>query len=189
MARREIVSSSNEELILVDEQDREIGCKSKSDCHIGNGILHRAFSIFIFNTNNEVLIQKRSSEKLLWPSCWSNACCSHPRYGEPMKTAVVRRLVQELGFNCPLIFLYKFQYHAQYGDGGAEHEFCWVYYGLFGGKVDANSKEVADWRFLGISELEAALAKQPQQFTPWFKMEWAHIRSNHLGTILRPPTG
>ena len=110
MARREIVSSSNEELILVDEQDREIGCKSKSDCHIGNGILHRAFSIFIFNTNNEVLIQKRSSEKLLWPSCWSNACCSHPRYGEPMKTAVVRRLVQELGFNCPLIFLYKFQF-------------------------------------------------------------------------------
>jgi len=184
MTHREIVCSSNEELIIVDERDREIGYKSKGDCHIGNGILHRAFSIFIFNANNEVLIQKRSAEKLLWPNYWSNACCSHPRYGESMEAAVTRRLAQELGFNCPLVFLYKFQYHAQYGGVGAEHELCWVYYGLFEGRVDANSKEVADWRFLGIRELEAELAEQPQKFTPWFKMEWANIRSNHLSVIL-----
>jgi len=186
MAHREVVSSSNEELILVDELDREIGCKSKGDCHIGKGLLHRAFSIFIFNSDNELLLQKRSAGKLLWPGYWSNACCSHPRYGESMELAVSRRLVQELGFECPLIFLYKFRYYAQYGGVGAEHEYCWVYYGRLRGRVDANENEVADWRFVDVSELEAELSEQPQQFTPWFKMEWVHIRSNHLSTILSP---
>ena len=184
MARREIVSSSSEELILVDELDREIGCSPKSECHEGNGVLHRAFSIFIFNDQSELLLQKRSSEKPLWPDYWSNTCCSHPRVGESMEHAVSRRLQQELGFECPLTFLYKFKYHAQYGAVGAEHEYCWVYYGRYSGAINVNVSEVADWRFVDVHALESELEVSPECFTPWFKMEWAEISNNYLEAIL-----
>jgi isopentenyl-diphosphate delta-isomerase len=184
MARDEIVSSDGEELILVDELDRELGFMSKSGCHAGQGTLHRAFSIFVFNGANELLLQQRSPEKLLWPNYWSNTCCSHPRRGEAMEQAVHRRLAQELGFQCPLEFLYKFKYQAQYGAVGAEHEYCWVYYGRYDGPVDANVTELADWRFIAVDELEAELARAPETFTPWFKMEWVHIRANYLDVML-----
>ena len=104
MVSSEVVSSPTEELILVDELDREIGQGAKSECHAGNGILHRAFSVFIFNSRNELLLQRRSAEKPLWPNYWSNTCCSHPRVGESMGEAVNRRLAQELGIECSLTF-------------------------------------------------------------------------------------
>jgi isopentenyl-diphosphate delta-isomerase len=185
MARDEIVSSASEELILVDELDREIGYKPKAECHTGNGVLHRAFSIFVFNSDDELLLQQRSLDKPLWPNYWSNTCCSHPRVGETMEEAVSRRLIQELGFDCPLEFLYKFKYHAQYGALGAEHEYCWVYFGRYDGLVDANVNEIAAWRFVRIADLEAELETAPERFTPWFKMEWAHIRHNFLDSLLR----
>ena len=90
MAREEIVSNASEELILVDDHDREIGFKGKADCHTGKGVLHRAFSIFVFNSENELLLQKRSSSKMLWPAYWSNTCCSHPRRGESMCKSLCR---------------------------------------------------------------------------------------------------
>ncbi|MBN1237413.1 MAG: isopentenyl-diphosphate Delta-isomerase [Gammaproteobacteria bacterium] len=185
MAREEIVSNSGEELILVDELDREIGSDTKSACHTGNGILHRAFSIFVFNGDDELLLQQRSPSKPLWPNYWSNTCCSHPRRGEKMDEAVSRRLMQELGFDCPLEFLYKFKYQAQYGAIGAEHEYCWVYYGRYDGPVDVNVSEIADWRWVRIGDLEAELEASPERFTPWFKMEWAHIQHNFLDMLLR----
>ena len=120
MARDEIVSNASEQLILVDDQDREIGFKPKTDCHMGKGVLHRAFSIFVFNSDNELLLQQRALSKMLWPGFWSNTCCSHPRRGEVLGVAVARRLAQELGFTCPLVYLYKFKYHAQFGAVGAE---------------------------------------------------------------------
>ncbi len=184
MAREEVVSSANEQLILVDDQDRELGFRSKGDCHEGKGVLHRAFSIFVFNGDNELLLQQRSPAKLLWPNYWSNTCCSHPRRGESMADAVNRRLVQELGFDCPLEFLYKFKYQAQFGTVGAEHEFCWVYYGRYDGPVDVNVNEIANWRFIGVDALERELAGAPETFTPWFKMEWVHIRANYLDGML-----
>lgn len=184
MVREEVVSSADEQLILVDELDREIGYDSKSECHAGNGILHRAFSIFVFNSGDELLLQKRSPEKPLWPNYWSNTCCSHPRRGEAMEEAVSRRLAQELGFECPLQFLYKFKYHAQYGAVGAEHEYCWVYFGRYDGRLDVNLNEVAEWRFMDVESLEAELAAHPERFTPWFKMEWMHIRNDFLQDIL-----
>ncbi len=185
MARDEVVSSDAEALILVDEHDREIGSRAKSDCHSGKGILHRAFSIFVFNGDNELLLQKRSAEKLLWPNYWSNTCCSHPRRGEAMEQAVSRRLSQELGFECPLEFLYKFKYQAEYGVVGAEHEYCWVYYGRYEGPLDVNVSEIADWRFIGVTDLERELERAPETFTPWFKMEWVHIRANYLDGMLQ----
>jgi isopentenyl-diphosphate delta-isomerase len=184
MARDEIVSNDAEQLILVDELDREIGFKAKTDCHMGKGTLHRAFSIFVFNRNNELLLQQRSPSKMLWPNFWSNTCCSHPRRGESMDLAVSRRLQQELGFNCPLEFLYKFKYRAEFGAIGAEHEYCWVYFGRYDGRVDVNVNEIAAWRYVGVEALEGELAAAPDTFTPWFKMEWLHIRANYLDGML-----
>ena len=184
MAREEIVSSASEELILVDEQDREIGSASKAECHEGTGTLHRAFSIFVFNAENQLLLQQRSESKPLWPLYWSNTCCSHPRRGETMDLAVSRRLRQELGFECDLTYLYKFMYQAQFGDAGAEREFCSVYYGYYDGPVDANVSEIADWRFVDITSLNEELAAHPERFSPWFKLEWAHIQEHYLNAIL-----
>jgi isopentenyl-diphosphate delta-isomerase len=184
MAREEIVSNASEELILVDESDREIGFKPKTDCHTGKGVLHRAFSIFVFNSDNELLLQQRSRDKMLWPGYWSNTCCSHPRRGEAIDEAVSRRLEQELGFTCPLEYLYKFKYQAQFGAVGAEHEYCSVYFGRYDGPVDVNVNEIAAWRFVGVEALERELSVKPDTFTPWFKMEWVHIKANYLTGML-----
>jgi isopentenyl-diphosphate delta-isomerase len=185
MARNETVSSASEALILVDDEDREIGARSKYECHQGDGVLHRAFSIFIFNSQQELLLQQRSGDKPLWPGYWSNTCCSHPRQGETMEQAVSRRLHQELGFEAPLSFLYKFKYHAQYGAVGSEHEYCWVYSGWYDGPVDANVQEIEAWRFVSQQDLNTELVEHPQRFTPWFKMEWTHLEENFLGEILK----
>jgi isopentenyl-diphosphate delta-isomerase type 1 len=102
MAREEIVSNASEQLILVDDYDREIGYKGKADCHTGKGVLHRAFSIFVFNGDNELLLQQRSPTKMLWPGYWSNTCCSHPRRGRSHGGCRHAPIGQELGFTCPL---------------------------------------------------------------------------------------
>ncbi|HEY5667023.1 MAG TPA: isopentenyl-diphosphate Delta-isomerase [Gammaproteobacteria bacterium] len=184
MTREEIVSSGSEELILVDDQDQEIGSASKIECHEGSGILHRAFSIFVFNSENELLLQQRSGSKPLWPLYWSNTCCSHPRRGETMDVAVSRRLRQELGFECELTYLYKFMYQAQFGDAGAEREFCSVYFGYYDGPVDPNVSEIAAWRLVDIKSLNEELAADGDRFSPWFKLEWAHIQEHYLDAIL-----
>jgi isopentenyl-diphosphate Delta-isomerase len=184
MAREEIVSNASEQLILVDDHDREIGYQGKADCHTGKGVLHRAFSIFVFNEDNELLLQQRSPSKMLWPGYWSNTCCSHPRRGEDMADAVTRRLEQELGFTCPLEYLYKFKYQAQFGAVGAEHELCSVYFGRYDGPVDVNVTEIAAWRWVGVAALEQELKRAPETFTPWFKMEWVHIKANYLDGML-----
>lgn len=184
MVREEIISSATEELILVDDQDREIGSEAKGVCHEGSGILHRAFSIFVFNSDDELLLQQRSDSKPLWPLYWSNTCCSHPRLGESMEIAVSRRLRQELGFECALTYLYKFMYQAQFGEVGAEREYCWVYLGYSDGPIDPNVSEIANWRFVDMESLNDELASEAHRFTPWFKLEWAHIRENYLDAIL-----
>jgi len=147
-------------------------------------MLHRAFSIFVFNSANELLLQQRAPSKMLWPGYWSNTCCSHPRRGEDMAEAVTRRLQQELGFACPLEYLYKFKYHAQFGAAGAEHELCSVYFGRYDGSVDVNVNEISAWRFVGVEALERELKRAPETFTPWFKMEWVHIKANYLDGML-----
>lgn len=184
--RRESVSSPNENLILVDGNDHELGGMSKFDCHQGDGILHRAFSIFIFNSVGELLLQQRSSVKPLWPLYWSNTCCSHPRTGESMEIATARRLQEEIGISCPMQYLYKFEYQANYKDVGAECEICSVFVGQSDGPFNPNMEELAALRFIGIDELSAELEKDTGEYTPWFKMEWLEIRSmidSHGGSI------
>ena len=175
-----------EPLILVDDADREIGQLGKSDCHAGRGVLHRAFSLFIFNARDELLLQQRSDHKRLWPNYWSNSCCSHPRSGESMTTAIHRRLMEELGLRCTLEFLFKFKYQAQYDEHGAEHELCSVFFGRSATPVLANREEIADWRWISLPALQRQLTDEADRFTPWFKLEWEQIRRDHLEDILSP---
>ncbi|MDH3715879.1 MAG: isopentenyl-diphosphate Delta-isomerase [Gammaproteobacteria bacterium] len=183
------VSSPKEQLILVDELDNPIGHCGKRDCHTGEGMLHRAFSLFVFNSGGELLLQRRSTEKPLWPSYWSNTCCSHPRRGETMDQAVHRRLAEELGIAAKLSFLYKFQYRARYRDVGTEHEVCWVYTGTSDDQVQANGHEIAEWGFVDPLQLGRELADNPDSYTPWLKLEWAELQSRGFGGGSWPEAG
>lgn len=161
----------------------EIGSLDKQSCHDGDGILHRAFSLFIFNPDGALLVQQRAPGKRLWPEFWSNSCCSHPRLGESMTLAVDRRSQQELGFSTNMQFVYKFEYSARFEDRGSEHELCSVFVGQFAGEPSINSTEISDWRWCPIDELEDLLQNQPQIFTPWFKLEWQHLRSEYAAVL------
>ncbi len=180
--RDSVVSFDTDELILVDSDDREIGHDDKATCHDGHGILHRAFSLFVFNPRGELLLQQRSRGKRLWPGYWANSCCSHPRHGESMPEAIARRLDEEMGMRCELRFVFKFEYQADYHDLGAEHELCWVYVGQTSDPVRANANEVEAWRFVSATDLDAEMAAHPERFTPWLKMEWKRLRGefNHV---------
>ncbi len=171
----QVVSSDDEQLILVDGDDREIGFLSKADAHAGSGTLHRAFSLFVFNPAGELLVQQRAQGKRLWPGYWSNTCCSHPRRGETVDRAIHRRLLEEFGVRAKLEFVFKFRYQAQYDAQGAEHEFCWVYAGLSAGRPRENVNEIAAWRYVTPQALEAEIARAPETFTPWFKLSWARL--------------
>ena len=177
------MSSDSEELILVDEHDNELGFLSKQQCHDGDGKLHRAFSLFVFNEMGEVLLQKRSADKRLWPLFWSNSCCSHPRKGESMEVATRRRLQEELDIQTDLEFVYKFSYRAQFGEHGSENELCSVYLGRTDQTYSANANEIAEARFLSIDVLSNELQTNPEEFTPWFKMEWERLSGEFAATL------
>jgi len=177
------VSSDDEELILVDEDDNEIGHLDKGACHDGDGVLHRAFSIFIFSDTGELLLQKRSSEKRLWPEFWSNSCCSHPRRGEEMATALKRRLHDELGMRSELHFLYRFSYHAPFGDAGSEREVCSVYAGRSADEVRANPHEITAWRWISAEDLDREMGARSGDFTPWFLQEWQEVRTSYRSVL------
>ena len=174
-----IVSSEREKLILVDRDDNEIGFISKADAHDGAGVLHRAFSLFLFNDAGDLLLQQRAPGKRLWGGYWSNSCCSHPRRGESMQIATSRRLLDELNFEADLEYVYHFCYEADFGDAGSENELCHVYLGKVTEPIQPNDSEIAAIRFVSPSELDAEFADHPERFTPWFKQEWRELRKNY----------
>ena len=180
-----VVSSENEELILVDSQDKGIGYRSKADCHDGDGIMHRAFSLFLFSENGKLLLQQRGAQKRLWPGFWSNSCCSHPRRGETMQIAIMRRLDDELNIAAELEFVYHFCYQAKFGEAGSENELCHVFLGRVEGDVVPNDSEIESVRYITADELDTELAEHPQRFTPWFQQEWSTLRKDHAEVLGR----
>jgi len=180
-----IVSSEDEPLILVDEADTQIGTLSKAECHDGDGVLHRAFSIFLFDDSGAVLLQQRAAGKRLWPLYWSNTCCSHPRAGESVALAASRRLEDELQARARLEFVYSFTYHASFGEVGSEHELCHVFVGRVQQPPRANPTEIAALRYLTPAELDRELCNEPDSFTPWLRMEWRTLRDEFGGILGR----
>lgn len=179
------IADGEQPLILVDHNDCEVGTLNKRDCHAGHGQLHRAFSLFILNGRDQLLLQQRGAGKRLWPGFWSNSCCSHPRQGESLQDATHRRLYEELGIRCALKFLFKFEYQAQYDASGAEHELCSVYVGRSDAPVHANAEEIAAWRSIDVDELQREMTGSGRgQFTPWFQLEWARLWRDHRNDIL-----
>ncbi len=185
--RSEVVSFSDEPLILVDSADRELGFLDKAACHDGRGQLHRAFSAFLFNARGELLLQKRGRDKRLWPGYWSNSCCSHPRRGESMDAAVRRRIEQELGLDRSLLhdlrFVYKFEYRAEFGAIGSEHELCSVYLARTTGTPVVNSTEIEDWKWIACGELDRQLVERPDEYTPWLRLEWAALQERYADEL------
>jgi len=179
------MAADPEPVILVDETDREIGHLDKALCHAGRGVLHRAFSLLIFNGDGELLLQQRAASKRLWPLYWSNSCCSHPRRAESIESAIYRRLDEELGLSCPLHFLFKFQYHAQFDAGGAENELCSVYIGRSSARLRINRAEIQAKRWISPAALQAEMAGPGAvRFTPWFRLEWQRIWGEHRAEVL-----
>ena len=160
-------------LILVDDNDFEVGISEKHTAHQNGGHLHRSFSVLLFNNKKELLIHQRSSIKYHTPMLWTNTCCSHPMPGESITNAVKRRLVDELGwsFSCEEIF--SFIYRAELEKGMVEHEYDHVFVGICDNvsALNINQDEISDIKWVSISEVCADIEKKPNNYTPWFKKE------------------
>ncbi len=170
-------------LVLVTPNDAIIGHAEKELCHDGNGLLHRAFSVFVFNENGQLLLQQRSREKRLWPLFWSNSCCSHPRRDEPYEVAAKRRVYEELGMRAEVKYLYKFLYQASYKLVGSEHELCAVLIGKSSDVPVLNPQEVSAFRWIDFEEAYHDTARRPNLYTPWFKMEVGEIYEKYRESL------
>ena len=169
----------NEEIILVDANDEQIGFETKLKAHENGGKLHRAFSIFIFNDAGETLLQRRSKKKYHFGGLWTNACCSHPKRGEKLQDAARVRLYQEFGFYAELKEIFSFIYRSSDAKSGlTEHEFDHVFYGEFSGDPQPNPDEIDDWKWVDLAELLTDLEGNPHDYTPWFKVAIHQVIEN-----------
>lgn len=156
-----------EHVVLVDENDNAIGTMEKQQAHV-EGLLHRAFSIFIFNSEKKILLQKRASSKYHCGGLWTNTCCSHPRENESTSEAATRRLKEEMGMECLLNPIFSFIYKAEFENGLTEHEFDHVFFGETNQLPTLNLDEVEDYRYISIEDLKNEIQEFPNRFTPWF---------------------
>lgn len=157
------------EVVLVDDNDNEIGTMEKLEAH-QKAMLHRAFSVFIFNDKNEMLLQQRSFEKYHSPGLWSNACCSHPKLGENVKESAKQRLYEEMGIKVELNKVFDFVYKAEFSNGLTEHEFDHVFIGYYNDEMKPNSKEVFSYCYKPINTIQYEIKKNPYLFSEWFKI-------------------
>ena len=164
-------------VILVDEEDRELGTMEKLEAH-RRAVLHRAFSVFIFNEQGEMLLQQRADGKYHSPGLWTNPCCSHPAPGEAIEAAAHRRLNEELGFDAPLEKIFDFVYRSEFDNGLTEYEYDHVFVGEYGGPVLYNTEEVQATEYLPVEKLQDLQHSEPSRFTTWFRtalpkvLEW-----------------
>lgn len=158
-----------EKVVLVTPENREIGLMDKMEAH-RLGLLHRAFSVFLFNFRGEMLLQKRAATKYHSPGQWTNAVCSHPRQGETFAEAAARRLKEELGITTDLSEKFHFVYKAKVGQDLWEHELDYVFTGIFEEEFHLNPQEVSEVRYLSLAKLEREMEENPSEFTEWFKI-------------------
>ena len=159
----------HEYVILVDEKDNEIGLMEKHEAH-EKALLHRAFSVFVFNNNGELLLQQRANHKYHSGGLWTNTCCSHPRYNETTEDAAHRRLKEEMGFDCALTKQFSFIYHSPFENGLSEHELDFVYTGTYNNNPNINTEEVSDFRWVRLDMLKEDIELNPSNYTIWFQI-------------------
>lgn len=164
-----------EKVILVDENDNELGAMEKLQAH-QEALLHRAFSIFIFNTKGEMLLQRRALSKYHSPGLWTNTCCSHPRPNESTIDAAQRRLQEEMGFACELKHQFYFMYKAVLDQGLTEHELDHVFFGNYDGVININPTEVLEYKFMNIDLIKTDIGQNPYNYTVWFKIIFDRIK-------------
>jgi isopentenyl-diphosphate delta-isomerase len=165
-----------EYVLLVDEQDNEIGIMEKLLAH-QEAVLHRAISVFIFNDKGELLLQQRAEEKYHSPLLWANTCCSHPRPGEVLKEAAHRRLMEEMKMACNLTHQFSFTYKAVLADGLTEHELDHVFFGISNDLPVPDPAEVSDWKYMGLEAIKTDIARNPDRYTTWLKLMFDKIKS------------
>lgn len=158
-----------EYVILVNEADEPVGLMEKLEAH-EKGLLHRAFSVFIFNAEGKMMIHRRAWEKYHSGGLWTNACCSHPRDGEGIIEAGHRRLMEEMGFDTDLEKVLEFTYKSELDKGLTEHEYDHVMVGYFDGQPSPNPAEVAEWKWIEVEDLRADIQNNPAEYTEWFKI-------------------
>ncbi|MEA3546487.1 MAG: isopentenyl-diphosphate Delta-isomerase [Thermodesulfobacteriota bacterium] len=177
-----------EQVVLVDQADNIIGREEKLLAHL-QGDLHRAFSIFVFNSSGELLIQQRSKKKYHTPGLWSNTCCSHPRPGEELGIAVHRRLQEEMGFNCELLKIFSCYYKLKLDNNLIEHEHDHVFIGFFDGEPGPDPTEVENWQWLSMERIMEKMSNSPHLFTPWFTLIIHDYGSQIFNALSGPVTG
>lgn len=158
-----------EYVILVDEKDTQLGLMEKMEAH-EKGLLHRAFSVFLFNSKGEMLLQQRALSKYHSGGLWTNACCSHPRNKEETIAAAHRRLEEEMGFNCKIEKAFHFIYKSTLDNNLTEHELDHVFIGQYEGIITPNPDEVENYKYIAVPDLEEDIKNNPQNYTEWFKI-------------------
>ncbi|MFB6217275.1 MAG: isopentenyl-diphosphate Delta-isomerase [Candidatus Aenigmatarchaeota archaeon] len=159
-----------EEVVLVNENDERVGTEEKLKAHQNGGKRHRAFSIFVFNSDGEMLLQKRAEGKYHCPGLWTNTTCSHPRPEEDLEQATHRRIQEEMGFDCPMEEVFTFHYEAEFENGLTENEMDHVFVGKYDGEPDPNPDEAGDWKWEDPEEVERDVENNPDRYTPWFRI-------------------
>ncbi|MFP9100000.1 isopentenyl-diphosphate Delta-isomerase [Flavobacterium sp. RHBU_24] len=172
---------TEEQVILVNEQDVPIGLMPKMEAH-EKALLHRAFSVFVVNSKNEIMLQQRAAHKYHSPLLWTNTTCSHQRDGESNIEAGTRRLQEEMGFSTPLKELFSFIYKAPFDNGLTEHEFDHVMIGLYEGEPSLNPEEAESWKWMAVEEVRDDMRLHPELYTVWFRIifdEFYHFLEEH----------
>lgn len=170
------------DVILVDEQDNPVGTMGKMEVH-EKALLHRAFSVFIFNSKGEMLLQKRAATKYHSGGLWTNACCSHPKPGESTRAAAKKRLEEEMGFSTDLQEAFSFIYKAPFQNGLTEYEFDHVFVGTYEGAINPNPEEVSDYSYQSIDHLKIAVGQHPAEYTEWFKIALPQLEKHLLTNV------
>ena len=165
------------DVILVDERDKAIGTMEKLKAH-KIGVLHRAFSIFLFNDNGELLLQKRNESKYHSGGLWTNTCCSHPKPGEILKEGALIRLDEEMGIEADIKFVFSFIYKAEFDNGLTENEFDHVFIGSFNDVPNINPDEVSDWKYMSLKSIKNEIDLSPEIYSEWFKIALPKIEKH-----------